>query len=415
MAESASQDGLYTFNSSSGFVAGKPIYLVGILQSDGSYKLDNSSYTSFYTQTLPTTDDGKIYIHLGVMHNTTRYVRVHTDHPIYQFKDGKLRLYVPEHKHGNEDLPLSSTPINATELSSSVNLNALFQAGFYYQAANADTTGNNYPVDAAGSLLVQKSAGQVTQIYIVYSNGDIYTRSYYTSWSSWNKMYHTGNKPTPKDVDYMGAVANFDTDFKQGQYYLAGEYTGAPVSGVLYGKLIVEVSSHDTHNGTSNWVWQTLEDTSGRIWKRHKVNNGSWTTWRLWYNEGLIYERGTRVYSPNNKPSMADLGGRTASQITSEIATAIANLINSSPGALDTLDELAQALGDDPNFATTINTALGNRVVKNANITAGTKTKITYDAKGLVTDGADLVEADIPSLSPSKITQDANNRFVTYS
>ncbi|WP_181063728.1 hypothetical protein [Nocardia nova] len=44
------------------------------------------------------------------------------------------------------------------------------------------------------------------------------------------------------------------------------------------------------------------------------------------------------------------------------IAAAVANLVNSAPGTLDTLKELADALGDDPNFATTINTALGNRV-----------------------------------------------------
>ncbi len=41
---------------------------------------------------------------------------------------------------------------------------------------------------------------------------------------------------------------------------------------------------------------------------------------------------------------------------------AIANLIASSPATLDTLDELAAALGDDPNFATTMATSLGNRL-----------------------------------------------------
>jgi hypothetical protein len=40
------------------------------------------------------------------------------------------------------------------------------------------------------------------------------------------------------------------------------------------------------------------------------------------------------------------------------IAAAIANLINSAPGALDTLDELAAAMGDDANFATTVTNAL---------------------------------------------------------
>lgn len=44
------------------------------------------------------------------------------------------------------------------------------------------------------------------------------------------------------------------------------------------------------------------------------------------------------------------------------IDTAITNLIDNSPTALDTLNELAAAIGDDANFSTTITTALGNRL-----------------------------------------------------
>lgn len=47
---------------------------------------------------------------------------------------------------------------------------------------------------------------------------------------------------------------------------------------------------------------------------------------------------------------------------TDYVAAQIAAVINAAPGALDTLDELAAALGDDANFATTITTALGKRV-----------------------------------------------------
>ena len=43
-------------------------------------------------------------------------------------------------------------------------------------------------------------------------------------------------------------------------------------------------------------------------------------------------------------------------------------------------------------------------VVANVAITGATKTKITYDTKGLVTAGADLVAADIPNLDTAKIT-----------
>lgn len=39
----------------------------------------------------------------------------------------------------------------------------------------------------------------------------------------------------------------------------------------------------------------------------------------------------------------------------------IAEVVNSAPGTLDTLNELAQALGNDPNFATTMVTELGKK------------------------------------------------------
>ena len=51
-----------------------------------------------------------------------------------------------------------------------------------------------------------------------------------------------------------------------------------------------------------------------------------------------------------------------------------------------------------------VKTAVDGKVAKNADITGATKCKITYDAKGLVTAGADLAESDIPALSISKTT-----------
>ena len=51
-----------------------------------------------------------------------------------------------------------------------------------------------------------------------------------------------------------------------------------------------------------------------------------------------------------------------------------------------------------------LTTTVDGKVTANANITAGTKCKITYDAKGLVTAGANLEESDIPTLAISKIS-----------
>lgn len=46
----------------------------------------------------------------------------------------------------------------------------------------------------------------------------------------------------------------------------------------------------------------------------------------------------------------------------SDVSTAVANLVNSAPTTLDTLAELANALGDDPNFATTVATQIGEKL-----------------------------------------------------
>jgi len=43
------------------------------------------------------------------------------------------------------------------------------------------------------------------------------------------------------------------------------------------------------------------------------------------------------------------------------VNTAVANLVDSAPTTLDTLNELAAALGDDPNFATTVSTSIGTK------------------------------------------------------
>ena len=43
------------------------------------------------------------------------------------------------------------------------------------------------------------------------------------------------------------------------------------------------------------------------------------------------------------------------------VNTAVANLVDSAPATLDTLNELAAALGDDANFSTTVTTAIGTK------------------------------------------------------
>lgn len=60
-------------------------------------------------------------------------------------------------------------------------------------------------------------------------------------------------------------------------------------------------------------------------------------------------------------PTAAQTVNNTQVATTAFVKSAIAALVASSPAALDTLNELAEALGNDPNFATTMTNALAGK------------------------------------------------------
>jgi len=62
------------------------------------------------------------------------------------------------------------------------------------------------------------------------------------------------------------------------------------------------------------------------------------------------------------------------------VTSAVANLVDSSPAALDTLNELAAALGDDPNFSTTITNSLAGKANLSHNHTAADITDFAASA-----------------------------------
>jgi len=85
----------YTANQSGGWTAYKPMYLKGTIDANGYFVLDNTTYTSWLTQTIPTSDDGFVYIYLGHMHDTGNTLVLGEDHSAYQFTNGTFHLYSP--------------------------------------------------------------------------------------------------------------------------------------------------------------------------------------------------------------------------------------------------------------------------------------------------------------------------------
>ncbi|EFH7123722.1 TPA: phage tail protein [Escherichia coli] len=66
-------------------------------------------------------------------------------------------------------------------------------------------------------------------------------------------------------------------------------------------------------------------------------------------------------------PTAAQTANNTQIATTAFVKAAVAEMVGSSPEALDTLNELAAALGNDPNFATTVMSALAGKMNKAAN------------------------------------------------
>ena len=78
----------YSTNCNQTLTVNKPVYLVGTVGNDGLFYLDDT----WWTQTLPDTEDGKVYIYLGDTYNAYCIYFVSKNTALY-YKDGAIREY----------------------------------------------------------------------------------------------------------------------------------------------------------------------------------------------------------------------------------------------------------------------------------------------------------------------------------
>jgi len=123
-----------------------------------------------------------------------------------------------------------------------------------------------------------------------------------------------------------------------------------------------DVSGSATFTNLGN---ATLTATVADDSHNHSSSSGAFTVGTdLTVSGGDITLSGTgRIQGVDTVSAGTDAANKTY------VDTAISNLVDSAPATLDTLNELAAALGDDPNFATTLTTNLGQRLGAAASIT----------------------------------------------
>lgn len=216
--------------------------------------------------------------------------------------------------------------------------------------------------ESSGRIFVNPQNGyEVAELHdvLVTSVADNHILSYEASTSLWKNQ---GLAAAIQEVD--GEESGIDSDLLDG--YHGSHYldwtntTNKPDPTItLAGDLSGSITLTDLSGGT---LTATVEDDS----HNHIISNV----------DGL--QDALNAKAPLDSPALTGTPTAptaTAATNTTQIATTafvrteISNLVDAAPAALDTLNELAAALGDDPNYATTISTALGG---KEPTITAGT-------------------------------------------
>ena len=126
-----------------------------------------------------------------------------------------------------------------------------------------------------------------------------------------------------------------------------------------------------------------------------------------------------------NKPNIPSISGLAS---TDYVDGKVAEIVNSAPETLDTLNELATALGNDPNFATTVSNQIGTKVdkvtgkglstndltntLKSNYDTAYTHSQSTH-APANAQKNSDITKAEIEAKLTGNITTHTHSQYLT--
>ena len=232
-----------------------------------------------------------------------------------------------------------------------------------------------------------------------------------------NKTINAANNTVTGITSAMitdGTIVNGDISASAAIAYSKLNLTGAIVSGDIANDTIVDADI----NTAANIAWTKIAPSSTVSATELGYLDGVTSAIQTQIDSKLATSTASSTYAPIASPTFTGVpaaptatAGTNTTQVatTGFVTTAVANLVASAPSTLDTLNELASALGNDASFSTTITNSIATKLPLAGGTMSGAiamgNNKITGLATPTVsTDAATKGYIDTVTVAPSNLT-----------
>lgn len=376
------------YNVASTLIARKPLYLVAVPQDDGTAEL----YAEPLSMQLPSSEDNLIYIYLGRVYEDSYPYRLvlSLNHPIYEYRDGAVRLY--------NGLKSKTAVSGGTEVSlvttgekylwnSKTNNTGTVTSVAAAAASNSGITISGSPITSEGTITIGLDLNTAINNQLTEGTSNANRDNYaIVQQAGGRDTYHRRKLSNVFAALNSTDITNALGGNQNANVVFAGPDSGNAATPSFRALVAADIPGLDWSKITSgNDDLKAIEALTGTSGLLKKTNANTWTL-------------DTSTY----------LTGITSSQVTSALGFTPYNATNpngytSNTGTVTSVQVKADTpLQSSTNTAqtSTLNTTI-SFVKQNANVvlagpnSGSTTASPTFRA---------LVEADIPSLSKSKIS-----------
>ena len=249
------------------------------------------------------------------------------------------------------DLGASGAEFKNLYIDGTANIDALISAAVTITGGTIDGTTIGATTPAAGTFTDLTSTGTSTHATVDINGGNIDGTIIGASSAVAGSFttVSTSGQATLASADINGGTV--DGAVIGGATPAAGTFTNLTANTGITGTLTGNVTGNLTGNVTGNVSGDVTGDLTGNV----TAATGSSTFNNVTVN-GTLDVTGTTIANVTDPVSAQDAATKNY------VDTEISSLVDAAPGTLDTLNELAAALGDDPNFSTTITNSIATKL-----------------------------------------------------